>query len=170
MGALSPPGDTGLDRRRDVPEGGTDDASAERRTPCGIPPASTFNTTPAVAPEMSAVVVKRPCRRCRGAWRTRRSGTTRACGTGWTGLGSGAEGPQSPRVRARPHVPPAGRDAARERGVAGAPAGRTGLEVATAVPVATGFAPDDHGRPPGAQGGRVCRDAGDGRAGGLARP
>ena len=67
VGDGSPPGDTGLDRRLSVPvEWLTDEADAERRRPCGIPPASTLKTKPALAQEMLAAIVQTRSRRCRG--------------------------------------------------------------------------------------------------------
>ena len=43
----------------------TADASAERRTQCGMPPESTFKTTPALAQERLAAVGKPQGLRCR---------------------------------------------------------------------------------------------------------
>jgi SRSO17 transposase len=144
VGDVSTTGDTWLDRRLYVPEAWvTDDAYAERRTPCGIPPESTVKTTPAVAQELSAAVVNSPCLRCRWVMADEACGTDTGCLDGVAGLGRWyvAEGPHTTRVwreRPAPHVPPwrgRGRRPQRERWVAGAPEVRTVLEVAAALPV-----------------------------------
>jgi SRSO17 transposase len=144
VGDVSTTGYTLLDRRLYVPEEWvTDDAYAERRTPCGIPPESTFKTKPALAQEMLAAVVKSPCLRCRWVVADEAFGNDTGVLDGVAGLGRWdvAEVPQTTWVwRERPatHVPPwrgRGRRPQRERLVAGAPAVRTVLEVATALPV-----------------------------------
>jgi SRSO17 transposase len=144
VGYVSTTGDTVLDRRLYVPaEWVTDDAYAERRTQCGIPPESTFNTKPALAQEMIAAVVKSPCLRCRWVVADEAFGNDTGFLDGVAGLGRWycAEVPHTTRVwRKRPatHVPPGrgrGRRPQRERLVAGAPEVRTVLEVAAALPV-----------------------------------
>src|SRR5712691_1148506 len=66
VGYVSPQGYTVLDRRWYVPaEWLTDAAYAERRRPCGLPPALTFKTTPALAQEMLAAIVQTQALRCR---------------------------------------------------------------------------------------------------------
>ena len=144
VGYVSTTGDTLLDRRLYVPEAWvTDDAYAERRTPCGMPPESTFKTKPALAQEMIAEVVKSPCLRCRWVVADEAFGNDTGFLDGVAGLGRWyvAEVPQTTRVwRERPatHVPPwrgRGRRSQRERLVAGAPEVRTVLEVAAALPV-----------------------------------
>jgi SRSO17 transposase len=144
VGDVSTTGDTLLDRRLSLPEEWvTDDASAARRTQCGIPPESTVKTKPALAQEMIAAVVKSQGLRCRWVVADEAFGNDTGVLDGVAGLGLWylAEVPPTTRVwRERPatHVPPwrgRGRRPQRERLVAGAPAGRTGLEVAAALPV-----------------------------------
>src|SRR5712691_1221030 len=66
VGYVSPQGYPVLDRRWYVPaEWLTDAAYAERRRPCGLPPALTFKTTPALAQEMLAAIVQTQALRCR---------------------------------------------------------------------------------------------------------
>jgi SRSO17 transposase len=144
VGDVSTTGSTLLDRRLSVPEEWvTDDAYAERRTQCGIPPESTFKTKPALAQEMLAAVVKTQCLRCRGVVADEACGNDPGFLDGVAGLGLWyvAAVPHTTRVwRDRPatHVPPwreRGRRPQRERVAAGAPAGRPVLEVAAALPV-----------------------------------
>jgi SRSO17 transposase len=143
VGYVSTPGYTLLDRRLYVPEEWvTADAYAERRTQCGIPPGSTFKTKPALAQEMLATIVKSQCLRCRWVVADEAFGNAPGFLDGVAGLGLWyfAEVPHTTRVwRERPaiHVPPwrgRGRRPQRERLVAGAPEGRTVLEVAAALP------------------------------------
>jgi SRSO17 transposase len=144
VGYVSTTGYTLLDRRLYLPEEWvTDDAYAERRTQCSIPPESTFKTKPALAQEMIAAVVKSQCLRCRWVVADEAFGNDTGFLDGVAGLGLWyfAEVPHTTRVwRERPatHVPPwrgRGRRPQRERLAAGAPAGRTVLEVAAALPV-----------------------------------
>jgi SRSO17 transposase len=144
VGYVSTTGYTLLDRRLYLPEEWvTDDAYAERRTQCGLPPASTFKTKPALAQEMLAAIVKSQCLRCRWVVADEAFGNDTRFLDGVAGLGLWyfAEVPHTTRVwRERPaiHVPPwrgRGRRPQRERLVADAPAGRTVLEVAAALPV-----------------------------------
>ena len=109
VGYVSPTGYTLLDRRLYLPEEWvTDDAYAERRTPCGIPPESTFKTKPALAQEMIAEVVKTQACGAAGSWWTRRSGTTRAFWTGWRDWACGmlpkCPIPRGSGASARPHT------------------------------------------------------------------
>jgi SRSO17 transposase len=144
VGYVSTTGYTLLDRRLYLPEEWvTDDAYAERRTQCGLPPASTFKTKPALAQAMLAAIVKSQCLRCRWVVADEAFGNDTRFLDGVAGLGLWyfAEVPHTTRVwRERPaiHVPPwrgRGRRPQRERLVADAPAGRTVLEVAAALPV-----------------------------------
>jgi SRSO17 transposase len=144
VGSVSTPGSTWLDRRLYLPEAWVTAAVyAERRTPCGIPPESTFKTKPALAQEMIAAVVQSPCLRGRWVVADEAFGHDTGFLDGGAGLGLGyvAEVPHTTRVwRARPatHVPPwrgRGRRPPRERLVAGVPEVRTVLEVAAALPV-----------------------------------
>jgi SRSO17 transposase len=66
VGYVSSQGYTLLDRRLYVPaEWLTDDAYAERRRQCGLPPEITFQTKPELAQEMLTAVVKSQALRCR---------------------------------------------------------------------------------------------------------
>ena len=66
VGSVTSQGYTMLDRRLYVPaEWLTDDAYAERRRQCGLPPDLTFKTKPALAQEMIATVVQSQALRCR---------------------------------------------------------------------------------------------------------
>jgi SRSO17 transposase len=132
-----------LDRRLYVPtEWLTDDAYAERRRQCGLPPELPFKTKPELAQEMLAAVVKSQALRCRWVVADEAFGGNPGFLDGVTGLGLWyfAEVPHSTRVwdvRPTPHVPPwrgRGRRPQRERLVAGAPEARTVLEVAAALP------------------------------------
>src|SRR2546422_1358448 len=143
LGYVSPQGYTVLDRRLYVPvEWLTDDAYAERRRQCGIPPDLTFKTKPELAQEMIAAVVKSQALRCRWVVADEAFGGNPCFLEGVAGLGLWyfAEVPHTTRVwEARPatHVPPwrgRGRRPQRERLVKGAPEARTVLEVATALP------------------------------------
>jgi SRSO17 transposase len=120
VGSVSPTGDTLLERRLYWPEEWvTDDAYAARRTPCGMPPESTFKTKPAVAQEMSAAVAKSPGLRCRWVVADEAFGNDTGVLDGVAGLGlwSCAEVPHTTRVwrERRPHPSrrSVGEDAAR---------------------------------------------------------
>jgi SRSO17 transposase len=143
VGYVSTKGYTVLDRRLYVPvEWVTDDAYAERRTQCGIPPEVTFKTKPALAQEMLAAVVK--TQGLRGRWVV--ADEAFGCDTGFLdgvaglGLWYFAEVSHTTRVwqeRPATHVPPwrgRGRRPQRERLVEGAPAARTVREVAATLP------------------------------------
>src|SRR5712691_4313526 len=66
VGYVSTQGYTLLDRRLYLPaEWFTEDAYAERRRQCGIPPALTFQTKPALAEEMLTAIAKTRSLRCR---------------------------------------------------------------------------------------------------------
>ena len=97
-----------LDRRLYVPaEGLTDDAYAERRRQCGLPPEITFQTKPAVAQELSTAVVKSQALRCRWVVADEAFGNHPGFLDGGAGLGLGyfAEVPHSTRVwEERPEV------------------------------------------------------------------
>jgi SRSO17 transposase len=143
VGSVSTKGYTVLDRRLYVPvEWVTDDAYAERRTQCGIPPEVTFKTKPALAQEMLAAVVKTPCLRCRWVVADEAFGCDTGFLEGVAGLGLWyfAEVSHTTRVwqeRPATHVPPwrgRGRRPQRERLVEGAPAARTVREVAATLP------------------------------------
>jgi len=143
VGYGSSQGYTVLDRRLYVPtEWLTDEAYAERRTQCGLPPDLTFKTKPELAQEMLAAVVQSQALRCRWVVADEAFGGNPAFLDGVAGLGLWyfAEVPHSTRVwEARPatHVPPwrgRGRRPQRERLVEGAPAARTVLEVAAVLP------------------------------------
>jgi len=143
VGSVSSQGYTLLDRRLYVPtEWLTDDAYAERRKQCGLPPDLTFKTKPALAQEMLAAVVQSQALRCRWVVADEAFGGNPDFLEGVTGLGLWyfAEVPHSTRVwEARPgtHVPPwrgRGRRPQRERLVEGVPAARTVLEVAAGLP------------------------------------
>jgi SRSO17 transposase len=144
VGYVSTNGYTLRHRRLYVPEEWiTDDAYAERRTPCSIPPESTFKTKPALAQEMIAEIVKTQGLRCRWVVADEAFGNDPGFLDGVAGLGLCyvAEVPHSTRVwheRPATHVPPwrgRGRRPQRARLVTGAPEVRTVLEVAAALPV-----------------------------------
>jgi SRSO17 transposase len=143
VGYVSSQGYTMLDRRLYVPmEWLTDDAYAERRRQCGLPPELTFKTKPELAQEMLAAVVKSQALRCRWVVADEAFGGNPGFLDGVAGLGLWyfAEVPHSTRIwDARPatHVPPwrgRGRHPQRERLVEGAPEAWTVLEVAAALP------------------------------------
>jgi SRSO17 transposase len=143
VGEVSPPGSPVRERRGSVPvEWLTDDAYAERRRPGGIPSARLFKTQPAVAQEMLAAVVKSQALRWRWVGAAEAFGDHPGFLEGGAGRGRGdfAAVPPSPRVweeRPAPHIPPwrgRGRRPQRERLRAGAPAARTGLAMAAALP------------------------------------
>ncbi len=143
VGSVSSQGYTVLDRRLYVPtEWLTDDAYAERRRQCGLPPELTFKTKPELAQAMLAAVVKSQALRCRWVVADEAFGGNPGFLDGVTGLGLWyfAEVPHSTRVwevRPTTHVPPwqgRGRRPQRERLVEGAPEARTVLEVAAALP------------------------------------
>ena len=143
VGYVSTTGYTVLDRRLYLPvEWVTDDAYAERRTQCGIPPEVTCKTKPALAQEMLAAVVKPQCLRCRWVVADEAFGCDTGFLDGVVGLGLWyfAEVSHTTRVwqeRPATHVPPwrgHGRRPQRERLVEGAPEARTVLEVAATLP------------------------------------
>ena len=145
VGDVSPEGDTLLDRRLSVPAAWlTDDAYAERRRQCGLPPETTFHTTPAVAQERIPAVAQSQARRCRWVVADEAFGNTPGFleGGAGRGRGYGAEVPHSTRVweeRPATHLPPRrgrGRRPPRERLIAGAPAAQTVFKVAAARPPA----------------------------------
>jgi len=143
VGYVSSQGYTLLARRLYLPiEWITDDAYAARRRQCGIPPAITFNTKPALAEEMLAAVVKPQSLRCRWVVADEAFG----CDTDFLdevarlGLWYFAEVPHTTRVwdvRPATHIPiwrGRGRQPHRPRLVAGASDARPVLEVATSLP------------------------------------
>jgi len=143
VGYGSPQGYTILDRRLYVPaEWLTDDAYAERRMQCGLPPEFTFKTKPELAQEMLAAVVQTQALRCRWVVADEAFGGNPGFLDGVTGLGLWyfAEVPHTTRVWAeRPaiDIPPwrgRGRRPQRARVVEGAPEARTVLSVAAALP------------------------------------
>jgi SRSO17 transposase len=112
VGYVSPQGYTSLDRRLYVPaEWLIDDAYAERRRQCGIPPDITFKTKPALAQEMLAAVVKSQALRCRWVVADEAFGDNPDLLDGVAGLGLWyfAEVPHITRVweeRPATHIPP----------------------------------------------------------------
>ena len=120
----------------------TDDAYAERRQQCGLPPDLTFKTKPALAQERLAAVVKSQTLRCRWVVADEACGGNPGFLDGVAGLDLGycTEVPHTTRVweeRPATHIPPRrgrGRRPQRERLVEGAPKARTVLEVAGALP------------------------------------
>ena len=143
VGYVSPQGYTVLDRRLYVPaEWLTDDAYAERRRQCGLPPALPFKTKPALAQEMLAAIVKTQSLRCRWVVADEAFGGNPGFldGVAALGLWYFAEVPHTTRVweeRPATHLPPwrgRGRRPQRERLVDGAPEARTVLEVAATLP------------------------------------
>ena len=178
VGSGSSQGYTVLDRRLYVPtEWLTDEAYAERRTQCGLPPDLTFKTKPELAQEMLVAVVQSQALRCRWVVADEAFGGNPDFLEAVAGLGLWyfTEVPHTTRVwEARPatHVPPwrgRGRRPQRARLVEGAPEARTVREVASALPTEAWIPPDDQGRQPGAPGRSVCHAAGGRRAGCLAR-
>jgi SRSO17 transposase len=143
VGDVSTPGYTLLDRRLSLPaEWITDDAYAARRRPCGIPPAITCTTKPALAEERLAAIVQTRSLRCRWVVADEACGGTPSFLDGVAGLGLWycTEVPHTTRVwgeRPATHVPPwrgRGRRPQRERLVESAPEARTVGEVAAALP------------------------------------
>jgi SRSO17 transposase len=145
VGYVSPHGYTLLDRRLYLPaEWLTDDAYAERRRQCGIPPTIPFKTKPALAEEMLTAIVK--TRSLRGRWvvADEAFGANPGFLDGVAGLGLWylAEVPHTTRVwgeRPATQVPlwrGRGRRPQRERLVEGVPEARTVGEVAAALPAA----------------------------------
>src|SRR5438132_3053235 len=143
LGYVSPQGYTLLDRRLYVPvEWLTDDAYAERRRQCGIPPDLTFKTKPELAQEMIAAVGKSQALRCRWVVADEAFGGNPGFLDGVTGLGLWyfTEVPHTTRVwpeRPATHSPPRrgrGRRPPRERLVEGAPKARTVVELGGAAP------------------------------------
>ena len=169
VGDVSPQGYTLLDRRLSVPAAWlTDDAYAERRRQCGLPPETTFKTKPAVAQEMIPAVVKSQALRCRWVVADEAFGNTPGFLEGGAGLGLWyvAEVPHSTRVwEERPvtHIPPwrgRGRRPPRERLVAGASSGADRAEGGGGAAGRGVDTPDDQGRQPGAAGGGVLPPGG----------
>ena len=147
VGDGSPKGDTMLDRRRSMPaEWLTDDAYAERRRQCGLPPGLSCKTKPALAQDMLAAVMQAQTLRCRWVVAEEAFGCATGFLAGVVGLGLWYLAAVSPPTRvweARPatHVPPwrgRGRRPQRERWVEGAPEARTVREVAAALPLEAG--------------------------------
>ncbi len=143
VGSVSTQGSTLRDRRLYLPaEWITDDAYAERRKQCGIPPAITFKTKPELAVEMLTAVVQSQGLRCRWVVADEAFGGNTGFRDGVAGLGLWyfAEVPHTTRVwgeRPATHVPPwrgRGRHPQRERLVEGAPEARTVGERAAALP------------------------------------
>ncbi len=137
VGYVSSQGYTVLDRRLYVPAAWlTDDAYAERRRQCGLPPETTFKTKPELAQEMLAAVVKSQALRCRWVVADEAFGGNPGFLDGVAGLGLWyfTEVPHTTRVweeRPATHLPPRrrrGRRPQRERLVEGAPEARTVLE------------------------------------------
>jgi SRSO17 transposase len=144
VGDGSPQGYTVLDRRLYRPAAWlTNDAYAERRRPCGLPPARSCSTKPALAQDMLAAVVQAQPLRCRWVVAAEALGGDTGFLAGGVGLGLWyfAAVPHSTRVwEARPatHVPPwrgRGRRPQRERLVEGAPEARPVLAGAAALPL-----------------------------------
>jgi SRSO17 transposase len=136
-------GSTVLDRRLYVPtEWLTDDAYAERRQQCGLPPDLTFQTKPELAQDMLAAVVKSQALRCRWVVADEAFGGNPGFLDGGAGRGLWyfTEVPHTTRgweERPATHIPPwrgRGRRPQRERLVEGAPEARTVLEMAGALP------------------------------------
>jgi len=130
VGYVSPQGYTLLDRRLYLPaEWLTDDAYAERRRQCGLPPKTPFQTKPELAQEMIAAVVQSQALRCRWVVADEAFGNNPGFldGVAELGLWYFAEVPHSTRVweeRPATHIPPRrgrGRRPQRARVVAGAP-------------------------------------------------
>ena len=143
VGYVSLQGYTVLDRRLYVPtEWLTDDAYAERRQQCGLPPDLTFKTKPELAQAMLAAMVKSQALRCRWVVADEAFGGNPGFLDGVAGLGLWycAEVPHTTRVweeRPATHIPPGrgrGRRPQRARLVEGAPEARTVLEMAGALP------------------------------------
>ena len=143
VGSVSLQGSTVLDRRLSVPAAWrTDDAYAERRQQCGLPPDLPFTTKPALAQEMLAAVVKSQVLRGRGVVADEACGGNPGFLDGVAGLGLWyfTEVPHTTRVweeRPATHLPPRrghGRRPQRERLVEGAPQARPVLEVAGGLP------------------------------------
>ena len=149
LGYGSPQSYTMLDRRLYMPaEWLTDDAYAERRIQCGLPPEITFKTKPALAQAMLAAVVKAQTLRCRWVAVDEAFGGNPSFLDGVAGLGLWyfAEVPHTTRVweeRPTTHIPPwrgRGRRPQRARLVEDAPAARTVLDVAARCPPRRGHA------------------------------
>ena len=145
VGYVSSQGYTLLDRRLYVPgEWLTDDAYADRRRQCGLPPDLPFKTKPVLAQEMLAAVVQSEALRCRWVVADEAFGGTPAFLDGVAGLGLWyfTEVAHTTRVWAeRPatSLPPwrgRGRRPQRERLVVGAPEAQTVLGMAAALPAA----------------------------------
>jgi SRSO17 transposase len=122
----------------------TDNAYADRRRQCGLPPDLTFKTKPALAQEMLAAVVKSQALQCRWVVADEAFGGNPALLDGVAGRGRWycTEVAHTTRVwaeRPAPHLPPwrgRGRRPPRERLVVGAPEAQTVLGMAAALPAA----------------------------------
>ena len=142
LGYVSPQGYTLLDRRLYVPvEWLTDDAYAERRGQCGLPPDLTFRTKPALAQEMVAAVVKSQALRCRWVVADEAFGGNPCfldASRGWAcGILPKCPTPRGSGKRARhPHPAVAGAWTSPAAGASGGgrPRGADVLAVATALP------------------------------------
>ena len=143
VGYVSTTGYTVLDRRLYLPaEWVTEEAYAERRRQCGLPPELTFKTKPALAQEMLAAIVKTQSLRCRWVVADEAFGGNPGFldGVAESGLWYFAEVPHATRVweeRPATHLPPwrgRGRRPQRKRLVEDAPEARTVLEVAATRP------------------------------------
>jgi len=143
VGYGSSQGYTMLDRRLYVPtEWFTDEAYAERRTQCGLPPDLTFKTKPELAQEMLVAVVQSQALRCQWVVADEAFGGNPHFLDGVAGLGLWyfTEVPHTTRVwevRPATYTPPRrgrSRRPPRERVVAGAPKARPVREVAEALP------------------------------------
>ncbi len=112
VGYGSPQGYTMLDRRLSRPaEWFTDDAYAEQRIQCGLPPELTCKTKPALAQEMLAAVLKAQTLRCRWVGADEACGGNPSFGDGVAGLSLWycAEVPHTTRVweeRPTTQIPP----------------------------------------------------------------
>jgi SRSO17 transposase len=143
VGYVSSQGYTLLDRRLYMPaEWLTDDAYTERRRQCGLPPALTFKTKPALAQEMLAAVVQSQALRCQWVVADEAFGGNPAFLDGVAELGRWyfTEVAHTTRVWAeRPalHRPPwrgRGRRPQRVRLVEGVPQAQTVVGMAAALP------------------------------------
>lgn len=143
VGYATSQGYTMLDRRLYMPaEWLADDAYAERRRQCGLPPDLTVKTKPELAQEMIAAVVKSQALRCRWVVADEAFGGNPAFldGVARLGLWYFTEVAHTTRVwekRPATYMPPwrgRGRRPQRERLVEGAPDAQTVLGMAAALP------------------------------------
>jgi len=143
VGSVTSQGSTMRDRRLSVPaEWLTDDAYAERRRQCGLPPDLTCKTKPELAQEMIATVIQSQALRCQWVVADEACGGNPALLDGVAGLGLWyfTEVAHTTRVweeRPATHIPPwrgRGRRPQRERLVEGAPEAQTVLGMASALP------------------------------------